>query len=162
MSINSITLDAHLAQAGPAAEGFERLWRTIWRQTHVSPEHLELCRLMFARLHHDGEELAAINANIAHGLVADEKRAIVVSGRALDSDAFNDAERAVLLFAEYYWLDVQSITDEAADDVKRHFGEPGLVFLIEALGLIDGRIRAARCLRDLKANVFAKGTPHVH
>lgn len=31
-----------------------------------------------------------------------------------------------------------------------HLGEPGLVFLIEALGCIDGRIRTARCLRDLR------------
>jgi hypothetical protein len=46
-------------------------------------------------------------------------------------------------------MDAQSIGDEQADEVKAHFGEPGLVLLIEALGCIDGRIRTARCLRDI-------------
>lgn len=160
MSINSITLDAHLAQAGPAAERFAALWRTLWTQDRVSVELLELCRLNFARMHHDGEDLAAINANVPHGLVSDARRAAVVSGRALESPALGDVDKAVLLFAEFYWLDPQSISDEAADAVKAHVGEPGLVFLIEALGLIDGRIRAARCLRDLKAKALAKETPH--
>jgi hypothetical protein len=71
------------------------------------------------------------------------------------SPDFTDAEKAVLQFAEYYGLDPQGIPDEVAESVKAHLAEPGLVFLIEALGCIDGRIRTARCLRDF--NRFAPG-----
>jgi len=39
--------------------------------------------------------------------------------------------------------------------VRDALGEPGLVFLIEALGCLDGRIRTARCLRDLAAGAFS-------
>lgn len=158
MAINSITLDEHLAQAGPAAESFARLWRSIWRQTRVSADQLELCRVLFARLHQDREEFAAVNANIDAGAVLPARRAAVAEGAA-SSDVLSPADKAILEFAEYYWLDPQSITDDAADAVKAHVGEPGLVLLIEALGCIDGRIRAARCLRDLKA--FARESAHV-
>ncbi|MGO9804437.1 MAG: hypothetical protein ACLPTL_13495, partial [Steroidobacteraceae bacterium] len=70
-------------------------------------------------------------------------------------------EKALLLFAECYGLDPQSIPDELADEVKAFLGEPGLVFLIEALGCIDGRIRTARCLRDLARFAPAPQDAHV-
>ena len=38
-----------------------------------------------------------------------------------------------------------------ADGVKRHFGEAGLVCLIEALGFIEGRIRLALMFTALGA-----------
>jgi hypothetical protein len=60
-----------------------------------------------------------------------------------------------------YGLDAQSITDELAASVSDHLGEAGLVFLIEALGCLDGRIRAARCLRDLSAAAAAPEGTHV-
>ena len=41
--------------------------------------------------------------------------------------------------------------DELADGVKRHFGEAGLVCLIEALGFIEGRIRLALMFTALGA-----------
>ena len=147
-AINSLTLDAALANAGPAAESFARLWKTLWSQTYIKPEELELCRLTFARLHADDDEIAAPNANAP--VLDATRRQAVLAGKALESPEFTPGEKAILLFAEYYWLDPQSITDEAAGDVKKYYGEPGLVFLIESLGVIDGRIRTARVLRDLK------------
>ncbi|MGD9598223.1 MAG: hypothetical protein AB7G76_11615 [Steroidobacteraceae bacterium] len=48
-----------------------------------------------------------------------------------------------------YGQDPQAITDELAGAVKAHFGETGLVALIEALGVIDGRIRLAMMLGAL-------------
>lgn len=159
-SMTSLTLDATLARAGPAAESFARLWRSLWRQGHVPPELLELCRLTLARLHDDPAEIA-----VANGLLdlppAAARRAAVVEGRALDDPAFSDAEKAALIFAEYYWIDPQSITDDVAGDVKTHFGEAGLVFLIEALGCIDGRIRTARCLRDIAVHAPEREVAHV-
>jgi len=147
-AINSLTLDSQLLRAGPAAETFAQLWKTLWQQSYVKPEELELCRLTFARLHADDDELAAPNPAVP--VLDAKRRQAVLAGKALESSEFTPGEKAILLVAEYYWLDPQSITDEAADDVKKYYGEPGLVFLIECLGIIDGRIRTARVLRDLK------------
>ena len=63
----------------------------------------------------------------------------------------------MLLFTECYALDPQNIAEEVAQEAKDHLGEPGLVFLIEALGCLDARIRTARCLRDLAAFAPANG-----
>jgi hypothetical protein len=156
----SITLDPALAKAGPAAESFARLWRGLWRQDHIPPELLELCRLTFARLHDAPDEIAAANPDLDQ-LLPPARRTAVIEGGVFDSPAFTDAEKAALTFAEYYWIDPQSITDEAADGVKAHFGEAGLVLLIEALGCIDGRIRTARCLRDIAAHAQVKEVAHV-
>lgn len=149
-TLTSITLDDHLAKAGPAAATFARLWSKLWQQPYIQAELLDLCRLTFARLHDDAPEQAAANPQAA-GLAAHRCRA-VLEGRAFEDAAFSAADRAVLLFAEYYWTDTQTIPDEAADDVKAHIGEAGLMFLIEALGVLDGRIRTARCLRDIAAH----------
>jgi len=149
----SLTLDPHLAPAGAAAESFARLWAGLRTQQRIPPELLELCRLTFARLHDDAGEMAAVNPAVA--LTAAQRDAML-AGLTLDDPAY----AAALLFAEYYWLDAQSITDEAADAVKAHYGDAGLVLLIEALGLIDGRIRAARCLRDLSTHASNKEAAH--
>jgi hypothetical protein len=154
MTLTSITLDAQLAKAGPVAATFARLWGKLWQQPYISAELLDLCRLTFARLHEDEAEQAAQNSH-ASALTA-ERRAAVLKGAAFDNPAFTARDRAVLLFAEYYWTDTQTIPDEAADDVKRHIGETGLMFLIEALGVLDGRIRTARVMRDIAAHSSAK------
>ena len=132
------------------AVSFARLWRSLWSQSYITSEQLELCRLTFARLHRDREELDAPNPNAPPTKGSAERRSQAIAGEPSRSPAFSDADKAILLFAEYYWLDPQTIADDAADAVKAHVGEAGLVFLIEALGCIDGRIRAARVLRDLK------------
>jgi hypothetical protein len=116
----SVTLDAHLATAGPAAESFARLWRSLWQQDYVPPVTLELCRLTFARLHDDAAEIAAANPWLKPDAISATRRLAVLAGEALDHPDFSDAEKAAMLFAEYYWLDAQSITDEAADAVKTH------------------------------------------
>ena len=157
----SVTLDAHLAKAGPAADTFARLWESLWRQQHVPAETLELCRLTLARMHADAAEIAAANPHLPADAISVERKLAVLAGEALEQPHFSDAEKAAMLFAEYYWMDPQSITDEAADAVKAHVGEAGLVLLIEALGCIDGRIRTARCLRDITAHVSAKEVAHV-
>jgi hypothetical protein len=159
--LSSLSLDAALSPAGPAAGSFARLWASLWRQDYIPADLLELCRLSFARLHDDAVELASDNPHLRDAVSA-HRRQSVIAGEALDSPTFSEAEKAVLFFAEYYWTDPQSITDEAANAVKGHFGEAGLVLLIEALGCIDGRIRAARCLRDIAAHAQTGETAHVH
>jgi hypothetical protein len=157
-SPNSLDLDRTLAIAGSSAASFARLWQALWVQPHVAPLLLEMCRLTLARLHRDEAELAAANPHLEPGALPAARRATVIAGQAHAAADFSAAEKAVLQFAESYGLDAQSIPDETADAVKAQLGEAGLVFLIEALGCIDGRIRAARCLRDLHRFVPAESS----
>ena len=161
ITLTSLDLDAQLASAGPAAASFAALWQALWRQERLPSELLELCRLQLARLHQDAVEIAAVNPNLPRPLAL-YRRESVLAGRAHADPDFSAAEKAVFEFAEVYALDAQSITDELADRVKEHFGEPGLVLLIEALGCIDGRIRTARCLRDLAAAAPGRESAHGH
>jgi hypothetical protein len=155
---NSLDLDLQLALAGGPAASFARLAASLWQQPYVTAELLELCRLTLARLHRDEIEIAAVNPRLAHGQPAAARRTAVLGGTTHKSPAFSAAEKAVLLFSECYALDAQSIADEVAQQAKQHVGEPGLVFLIEALGCLDARIRAARCLRDMAAYGTASGS----
>ncbi len=148
-SPNSLDLDLRLANAGGAAASFARLSASLWQQRYVSPGLLELCRLTLARLHRDEVEIAAINPHLGTQAPAPARRAAVLAGNSFRSTEFTAAEKAVLQFTECYALDAQSIAEEVAGEAKAHLGEPGLVFLIEALGCLDARIRAARCLRGL-------------
>lgn len=161
MSLTSLNLDQQLASAGAAAASFARLWQSLWTQPYVTPELLELCRLLLARLHQDEIELRASNSHVPDGTLTAERRELVLAGRAFKSPLFSPPEKAVLLFAECYGLDPQAIADDVAEELKSHLGEPGLVFLIEALGCLDGRIRAARCLRDLAHLAATETHPHV-
>lgn len=160
-SPTSLDLDRSLAPAGAPAASFARLWQSLWVQPYVTPTLLELCRLTLARLHQDEWELAASNLHVEPGSLPRKRRDAVLAGEAYKSAAFTAGEKAVLLFAECYGLDPQSIPDEVADEVKASRGEAGLVFLIEALGCIDGRIRTARCLRDLARFAPAREDAHV-
>jgi len=148
-SPNSLDLDRSLVIAGSPAASFARLWQALWVQPHVAPPLLEMCRLTLARLHRDESELSAANPHLEPGALNSARRAAVIAGQAHAAADFSSMEKAVLQFAECYGLDAQSIPDETAEAVKVQLGEAGLVFLIEALGCIDGRIRTARCLRDL-------------
>jgi len=147
--LTSLSLDRHLAAAGNAAASFARLWESVWAQSYVSGELLELCRLTLARLHQDALEQRTVNPRLGASAPSPARRASLLAGDAFRSPLFSAPEKSVLLFCECYGLDPQSIADEVADKAKAHLGEAGLVFLIEALGLIDGRMRTARCLRDL-------------
>jgi hypothetical protein len=158
----SLNLDQHLAQAGPAALSFSRLWERLWQQDYLRPALLELCRLTFARMHGDKVEMAASNPLAAAAPGDAALRQAVLADTALESGVLPAGWRPVLQFAEYYWLDAQSIPDEIAEAVKDDFGEAGLVLLIEALGCIDGRIRAARCLRDISEHRSTREVAHAH
>lgn len=145
--VTSDTLSDALAPGGVMAQDFNGVWEQLWRQDHVPPRLLELCRLRLAKLHGAGAELDTLR-----GLERDPARIEAVrAGRYHDSARFDAAERAVLEFAEVYAQDPGALSDELAEDVKRHFGEAGLVCLIEALGFIEGRIRLALMFTALAA-----------
>ena len=155
--LTSLTLDEALARAGAAADTFAQLWRHLWAQPQLPEGLLELCRLTIARLHRDLEEMAAVNPLAGQRADLPVLRELVLADKAHESAAFTDGEKAVLLYAEYYWMDTSSIPDEASEAVKAQYGDAGLVLLIEALGLIDGRVRTSRCLRGIAAHRTSQG-----
>ncbi len=112
------------------------LQRSLWDQSHLPVEILELCRLRLAQLHRCDVEVARTELDILK-----EKRDALTQWE--QSELFSAADRACLAFAEVYAMDAQALTDEHAGAVKEHFGDAGLVLLVEALGIFDGRTRVS-------------------
>lgn len=131
------------------AEPFDQLYRSLWQLPQLPASTLELCRLRLALLHRCDVEWqrectpvsAGKKARLPHWPTAEE---------------FSPEERACLEFTETYAMDVQAITDEQADAVKLHYGEPGLVALVEALGILDGMTRLS-LLWQLSADEHSEG-----
>lgn len=142
-ALDSRTLADALRPGGDMARRYEALWQAVWQQAHVPARVLELCRLRLAQLHGAAREF---DSPQIEGLLAE-----------LRNERFSAGERAALEFAEVYAQDPQAITDDIAGAVKREFGEAGLVALIEALGVIDGRIRLAMMLGALLPGEAARG-----
>jgi len=122
---------AELPTIGPA---YEALYQSLWQQAHLPGTVLELCRLRLAQLHGSASELARSDC----GLDATARQELSSWNT---STAISAAEKACLSFAEVYAMDAQALTDEHADAVKVHFGDAGLVMLVEALGIFDGLAR---------------------
>jgi len=116
-----------------AAPYFE-LEQSLWSQSHLPVDILELCRLRLAQLHRCDAELARTEQDLSA-----EKRAALTQWE--QSKLFSAADRACLAFTEVYAMDAQALSDEHAGAVKEHFGDAGLVTLVEALGILDGMTR---------------------
>lgn len=135
----SPNLGQALAAGAAMTVEYERVWDAIWRQPYVPAAVLELCRLRLAQLLGASTELTA-----QPGIAIDPAKVDVLLNGDYSRDAgFSAGELAALEFTEIYAQDPQALTDELADNVKRHFDDPGLVCLIKALGFIEGRIRLA-------------------
>lgn len=130
-----MTLPQDIAKTLPElARARTALRASLWEQSHLPGAVLELCRLRLAQLHGSASDNAAAGFAVAEG-----KRAAL---RNWDTSAlFDAAERACLSFAEVYAMDAAALTDAQAEAVKAHYGDAGLVALIEALGIFDGAIR---------------------
>ncbi len=141
--VTSLDLDQHLATAGALAASFQDASDRIWRQPYIAAGLLELVRLRLARLHDAEAELKVRQPAALVGSLPEAKVDRVMTGDWGKDSAFSTTERAVLDFADYYYVDPQSIADDCAQAVLAEVGEPGLVCLVEALGFIDSRIRLA-------------------
>lgn len=123
-----------IGQLPVVAEPFGKLYRSLWRQPHLPLAVLELCRLRLAQLHGSEVEWRRREVTLASG-----------EAQALDhwesSELFGGNLRACLAFTEVYAMDANALTDKHADEVKRFYGEAGLVLLVEALGILDGMTR---------------------
>ena len=136
--MTSLNLEERLRPAGSSAAAFEAFTQAVWTQSRIAAPLLELCRLLIARMHQADDERSAGKVPVDAA-----KKAAVLAGDWSDQDLFGAGERAVLDFAELYAIEPDTITDEAAAAVVAHYGDAGLVTLVEALGVIDGRIRLA-------------------
>ena len=126
--------DSTIGELAELAAPFSALYESLWTQRHVPADILELCRLRLAQLHQCAVELQRREVEIP---IEKSKRLA-----QWDTDSiFSPAERACLAFTEVYAMDVQALTDQHADAVKMHFGDAGLVLLVEALGILDGMTR---------------------
>jgi alkylhydroperoxidase family enzyme len=126
--------DSTLGVLQDLAAPFSALYQSLWTQPHLPAEVLELCRLRLAQLHRCDVELQRCEFELPAGKVEHLAR--------WDTDkGFSDAERACLAFTEVYAMDAQALTDEHAQAVKSHFGDAGMVLLVEALGILDGMTR---------------------
>ena len=130
-----------LRAGGELAVAYEAFCDAVWRQPHVPAAVLELCRIRLAQLHRSDEELPRRHAAAQAAADIDRKSTSMLSGTWHRDGALTNADRAALGFTELYAQGAGFVTDEAAAEVSEHFGERGLVALIEALGVIDGRIR---------------------
>lgn len=110
------------------------MYESLWQQDHVPPTVLELCRLRMAQLHRSATDQA-----LSAVPVDAERRAALRDWHS--SPQFSAAERACLEFTEIYAMDALSITDEQAAAVKAHYGDVGLVALVQSLGVFDGMQR---------------------
>ena len=136
------------------AATFDALYRSLWTQPHLPAEVLELCRLRLAQLHQCPVEMQRHDFDITE----DKRNNLAHWNTHRD---FSNAERACLAFTEVYAMDAQALTDEHAAEVKAHFGDAGLVLLVEALGILDGMTRLS-LLWQLPAHTSeqsAGGTP---
>ncbi len=124
-----------LMQELPAIGGrFLELQQAFFQLPHIPAAVLELCRLRLAQLHGSEADFSRCCAEV------DTAQRDQLTDWP-NSAVFSDAERACLEMTEVHAIDVGAITDAQADAVKAHFGEKGLVALIQALGTFDGYMR---------------------
>lgn len=142
--------DSTLQVLPDIAATFAVLYQSLWTQPHVPAEILELCRLRLAQLHGSAVDMQRCDCEIPA-----DKRNNLTHWDTLSS--FSAAERACLAFTEVYAMDAQALTDEHAGEVKAHFGDAGLVLLVEALGILDGMTRLS-LLWQLPANTAQQNT----
>jgi len=151
MQLHTQSLRGALDCAPQLSQTFEALWAAVWSQPHIPAPVLELCRLQLAKMHRHGSD-QMVRHPVAQRAGFDERKAQAVLAGGVDPAApFSAAEQAVLAFTEQYAMDPGSITDALADDVKRHYGDTGLVTLIEATGFMDSRLRLASLLTQMLA-----------
>jgi alkylhydroperoxidase family enzyme len=120
-------------------QGLARFSAGIWTQPYIPATTLELCRLRIARLLQCAPELLHRQPEaVAMGLSEQKIARLQHYG---DDPQFSQAERACLEFTEVYCQDPQAITDDLAAAVVDHYGDEGLVLLVQALGLFNGLAR---------------------
>ena len=95
---------------------------------------LDLCRLRVAMLLHCDSELEVSNSDL------DSEKIASLSVWS-SSSLFSECEKSCLRFTEEFIVDVSQIPDSSAFAVRDHLGEEGFVNFVNALLVIEQRIR---------------------
>jgi alkylhydroperoxidase family enzyme len=119
---------------GEVSEQLRAAHDAAWAAT--SPRLLELCRVRIAILLGCTAEA---DARTPGSGVADDVLAAI---RSWPTDPrFDPLDRACLAFTEHYVIDVASIDDATVDAVHEHLGDDGMVNFVNALLVVEQRIR---------------------
>jgi len=129
---NEMLLERSAALPG-LGEPLMAYYRAFWEQAHLPPRTLALVALRVAQLHR-------VPAAPAPPVRPDAAKAAALEHWHRDAQ-FDAAERACLDFAEVYAQDCRALSDEQAEAVKAHYGDAGLVTLVQALGIFDSLTR---------------------
>ena len=100
----------------------------------VDPVLLDLSRLRVAMLLGCQSELEILNSDLSS-----EKMASLAEWPS--TNFFNECEKSCLRFVEEFVVDVSSIPDSSAFAVRDHLGEEGFVNFVNALLVVEQRIR---------------------
>lgn len=141
---------AHTAALPVIGEHFEQLYASFWELPQLPAQTLELCRLRLAQLHRSQADFEWQQQPVASARrdgLQDWHR----------GELFAAAECACLEFTEVYAMDTRNITDQQAAAVKQHYGEVGLVALLQALGVFDGVIRLGLIWQTAAAGATSNG-----
>ncbi|MEM8499013.1 MAG: hypothetical protein AAF542_13380 [Pseudomonadota bacterium] len=122
---------AQHSELSPLLTDFQRSFSGL---PQLPPSVLPLCKIRMAQLHR-----AKVDNNTS---VEFEELAKAVAHWP-DHEQFTLLEKACLAFTEVYAMDVHAITDAQSDAVKQTVGEPGLVALVQALGVFYAETRLA-------------------
>ena len=98
---------------------------------------LDLCRLRVAMLLHCDSELEVSNSLSVWS----------------SSSLFSESEKACLRFTEEFIIDVSSIPDSSAFAVRECLGEEGFVNFVNALLVVEQRIRLQIVWRKIREEV---------
>lgn len=138
---------AATASLADIARPFAALYQSFWSLDSIPAQTLELCRLRLAQLL--ASDLAWQYEQCA--LPPDKREQLK---HWPGSAVFSLAEKACLEFTEVHAMDARAITDAQADAIKQHYGEVGLVALLQALGVFDAVIRLG-LIWDLQSQEIA-------
>jgi 4-carboxymuconolactone decarboxylase len=133
-----------LLNSAPLAEGWEKLLTAIRNRSSLPPDVRELAILRVAVLNRAPFEFEAHAPHARLAGVSDEKI------RALEKqdigDPFDDAERAVLAFADAMTRDVQ-VADAVYEPIARRFDARGVVELVATIAAYNMVSRFLEALR---------------
>lgn len=105
----------------------------------------EIIRILLARFAGD-RYFAALRSNKARELGLDEKRIEAGCGDYEDSDAFTEAEKCALRYADQMYLDANKVDAAFYAELKKHFTEPQIMELGAFIAFHYGMQMFMRCL----------------
>lgn len=130
-----VGINEWVAQRSELGPLFTEFQRSFSRLSQLPPGVLPLCKIRMAQLHR-----AQVDGSV--GAEFDELAKAVAQWPG--HEQFSLTEKACLAFTEVYAMDVHAITDAQSDAVKQHVGEPGLVALVQALGVFYAETRLSK------------------